>query len=89
MGNVIHSQEAVSQVKLLQHGAWLWGNHYEFNHKGETITVMLQSRRCYIYGEQRKAMISIPRRTIEGIENLNEEDVLDILRHARERQSAA
>lgn len=86
MATVIMSGAAVSQVKLLQQGVWLWGSHYEFNHKGETMTVMLQSRRCYIYGEQRKAMISIPRRTIEGIENLTEEDVLGILRATREKQ---
>jgi hypothetical protein len=31
-------------------------------------------------------MISIPRRTIEGIQNLNEEDVISLLKRARELQ---
>lgn len=84
---VIVSSQAVALVKLLNDGAWIFGTHQEFSYMEETITVIHSAKRCYIYGEQRKAMISVPRNTIENIERLHEEDVISILRIALERQS--
>ncbi|QBJ02564.1 hypothetical protein MZD04_gp034 [Pseudomonas phage Psa21] len=81
------SHSAVNQVKVLARDSWKHGHHYEFNHNNETVTVLLGTKRCYIYGEQRKAMISLPRKTIEGMENLLEEDVIGILKRACELQS--
>ena len=83
---VIISQPAVALVKLLNQHAWIWGTHREFEHKNETITVILANKRCFLYGEQRKAMVSIARGTIENIENLNEEDVVALLRRTLELQ---
>ena len=86
MSNTIRSDEAVRLSKLLWSDSYRYGPHHEFQFKNETMTVMLSAKRCYIYGEQRKAMISHSRRSIENIENLTEQDVIDVLRWARMRQ---
>lgn len=86
MANVIRSDEAVRLSKLLWANSSHYGNHHEFQFNNETMTVMLSAKRCYIYGEQRKAMVSHGRRTIENIQNLTEKDVIDVLRWARMRQ---
>lgn len=82
----IISPTAVALAKLLNANSWIWGKHREFTHRNETVTVILAEKRCYIYGEQRKAMISVARGTIENIENLSEEDVVTLLRRTLELQ---
>lgn len=86
MSTVVYSPEAIRLNSLLFPGMQRYGRQANVLVNGEEFSISVGYTRTYISGDDHSAVIVVPRKTVEGLRNLTEADVLYILRELKNVQ---